>query len=48
MDKYERERKRMVKEQIERRGLHDPRLLAAIRICTAPPVCPGRISLCSL
>ena len=29
MDRYERERKRMVKEQIERRGLHDPRLLAA-------------------
>jgi protein-L-isoaspartate(D-aspartate) O-methyltransferase len=29
MDKYEQERKRMVKEQIERRGLHDPRLLAA-------------------
>ncbi len=30
MDKYERDRKRMVKEQIERRGLHDPRLLAAL------------------
>jgi len=29
MDTYERERKRMVAEQIERRGLHDPRLLAA-------------------
>ena len=30
MDKYEHERKRMVKEQIERRGLRDPRLLAAL------------------
>ena len=30
MDKYERDRKRMVKEQIERRGLRNPRLLAAI------------------
>jgi len=29
MDKYERERKRMVREQIERRGLHEMRLLAA-------------------
>ena len=29
MDKYERDRKRMVKEQIERRGLHNPRLLTA-------------------
>ncbi len=29
MDKYERERKQMVKEQIERRGLHERRLLAA-------------------
>ncbi len=29
MDNYERERKQMVREQIERRGLHDPRLLAA-------------------
>jgi protein-L-isoaspartate(D-aspartate) O-methyltransferase len=28
MDKYVRERKRMVKEQIASRGLHDPRLLA--------------------
>lgn len=30
MDKFERERKRMVKEQIKRRGVHDPRLLAAL------------------
>jgi protein-L-isoaspartate(D-aspartate) O-methyltransferase len=29
MDKYERERKQMVKEQIEGRGLSDPRLLSA-------------------
>lgn len=29
MNKYERERKRMVKTQIVRRGLRDPRLLAA-------------------
>ena len=31
MDKYERERKRMVKEQIERRGLREARLLAAFK-----------------
>lgn len=30
MDRYERERKRMVKEQIERRGLRDARLLTAL------------------
>ena len=30
MDNYERERKRMVVEQIERRGLRDARLLAAL------------------
>jgi len=29
MDKYERERKQMVKDQIERRGLHEKRLLTA-------------------
>jgi protein-L-isoaspartate(D-aspartate) O-methyltransferase len=29
MDKYERERKQMVKSQIERRGLHERRLLTA-------------------
>jgi len=29
MDKFERERKRMVTNQLERRGLHDARLLAA-------------------
>jgi protein-L-isoaspartate(D-aspartate) O-methyltransferase len=29
MDKHERERRRMVRSQIERRGLKDPRLLAA-------------------
>ncbi len=31
MDSYERERLRMVEEQIARRGLRDPRLLAALR-----------------
>lgn len=31
MDPYERERLRMVEEQIARRGLRDPRLLAALR-----------------
>lgn len=30
MDKYERERKWMVEEQIKRRGVHDARLLAAL------------------
>ena len=30
MDKYERERKQMVKDQIERRGLHEKRLLTAL------------------
>ena len=30
MDKYERERKQMVKDQIERRGLHERRLLTAL------------------
>ena len=29
MDKYERERKQMIQEQIERRGLHESRLLTA-------------------
>ncbi|MEZ0396001.1 MAG: protein-L-isoaspartate(D-aspartate) O-methyltransferase [Anaerolineales bacterium] len=31
MDRYEQERNRMVDEQIARRGLRDPRLLAALR-----------------
>lgn len=41
MDKYERERKQMVKEQIAGRGLHNPRLLAAFETVPRHKFVPG-------
>ena len=45
MDKYERERKQMVKTQIIRRGLREPQLLAAFEVHSKASVCAAGIPL---